>query len=259
MSFQAVTWAMKQDISPAGRKFTLVMLASYADADGTCFPGQNRLGKDTSQSDRTVRSHLASLEAEGFIKRERRQRQDGSRTSDRCLICFEEIQPEEISPTPETISAGDEANRKIKTGQPEIISGLTTFEPVSEPVSVVVVSAGARDAHQIHDEICEEIGVSRETHMAFASSMEVQKWLTAGCEREDILDGVRRCMASRTDPPNSMRYFSQAVMDSKATRLKPLPEGNARASPKKSATDKMFAGFNAYLVKDEDDERNRNG
>lgn len=67
MSYQALSWAFKQDISPSTAKFVLVALANYADDDGYCFPGQKRLAEDTCQSERSVRSHLASLERRGLI------------------------------------------------------------------------------------------------------------------------------------------------------------------------------------------------
>lgn len=82
MSFNAVTWAMQQDIRPAGRKFTLVALAQYADGDGVAYPGQKTLAKNTSQSERSVRGHLAELEKDGYLQKSYRSREDGTRTSD---------------------------------------------------------------------------------------------------------------------------------------------------------------------------------
>lgn len=112
--------------------------------------------------------------------------------------------------------------------------------------SVVVVDARARedDPDEIHDRCCEQIGVSRETHMAFAASTHVHKWLNAGCATEDIFEGVRKGMSSlRGQPPNSMAYFDRPVMNAKATREQPLPEGRAQPPPQQSASETRLRAF----------------
>ncbi len=73
---------MKQDVRPAGRKFTLVALAQYADGEGVAYPGQKKLSKITSQSERAVRGHLIELEKGGYLRKSYRAREDGTRTSD---------------------------------------------------------------------------------------------------------------------------------------------------------------------------------
>lgn len=236
MSVRAMVWAFERKIEAPGAKLVLLALANYAGSEWGCFPGQETLARDTSMSARTVRRHLARLERDGFIVRSERRRSDGSRTSDMCILQAEDM------------SGRDHSHRTNEVTSPVILSG---HEPVREPSVDVVVSAGARDAHQIHDEICEMIGVSRETHMAFATSMECIKWLAAGCEHSDIIAGVQRCMASRTDPPGTMRYFSQAVMDAKATRLKPLPVGKAQAGRRASHTESLMSGFQSFIDEEE--------
>ena len=65
MSHQAVVWAYEQDVQPSGSKFVLVTLA-----------------KDTGQSVRAVRAHVAKLEDAGVLVRERRHAKSGHRRSD---------------------------------------------------------------------------------------------------------------------------------------------------------------------------------
>lgn len=79
----AVGWAYDQDVRPAGRKFVLVTLATLVDQEWSCYPGQEFLAAATGQSERAVRDHLAALEADGIIRRGKRYRRDGTRTSDR--------------------------------------------------------------------------------------------------------------------------------------------------------------------------------
>lgn len=78
----ALQWAFRCAEIPSGPRFTLVALAKFADAEGHCHPGQQRLVEMTGQSERTVRNHLGWLEQRGYIHRRRRYREDGSRSSD---------------------------------------------------------------------------------------------------------------------------------------------------------------------------------
>lgn len=85
MSNEAINWAFRQKV-PSTEKFVLVVLADYADEEGSCFPGQKRIAEKVGGSERTVRRSLKSLEARGLIRRERRSRGDGSRSSDRYVL-----------------------------------------------------------------------------------------------------------------------------------------------------------------------------
>lgn len=82
MSNAAITWVANQDIRPSGRKYVLHCLADYANGDGWCFPGQRTIAAYCSQDERTVRAHLAGLEADGWIRRERRFTEGGRQIRD---------------------------------------------------------------------------------------------------------------------------------------------------------------------------------
>jgi DNA-binding transcriptional ArsR family regulator len=56
----------------AGDKVTFAMLLSYAWQNDYCFPGQERLAKDLGLTDRSVRTHLKSLQANGLLRIQRR-------------------------------------------------------------------------------------------------------------------------------------------------------------------------------------------
>ena len=51
----------------AGDKMTFAMLLSYAWQRDFCYPGQKRLGEDLGLTDRSVRTHLKSLEGVGLL------------------------------------------------------------------------------------------------------------------------------------------------------------------------------------------------
>ncbi len=60
MSITALNWAFSAKVKPSNAKFILVALSNYADEAGYCYPSQARLARDTGQSERSVRRHLAS-------------------------------------------------------------------------------------------------------------------------------------------------------------------------------------------------------
>ena len=86
--FDTLHWAQEQRTGSVARKAVLMALAGFADERGSCYPGQATLADITEQSERTVRSHLAALEEDGFIRRERRANTSGSggRSSDRYYL-----------------------------------------------------------------------------------------------------------------------------------------------------------------------------
>lgn len=73
MSVEAITWASKQTAGSPGAKLVLIALANYANDRHECWPSQNTLAQWTEQSDRTIRTHLATLESMGLISRQSRE------------------------------------------------------------------------------------------------------------------------------------------------------------------------------------------
>jgi hypothetical protein len=130
----AIEWALAQH-PPAGTKFVLTVLATFADEEWSCWPGQAKLAALTDQTERGVRGQLVRLEETGYITRQHRHRSDGTRTSDRYLLHAERdsgSQPERGSgsqPERGSGSSGDYRNevphdyRNVTTGQPERGSG----------------------------------------------------------------------------------------------------------------------------------------
>lgn len=86
MSIQALSAAFAcRGLKPA-EKLVLLGLANYADDVGLCWPSQTTLADDTDLSARTIWSALQGLEKRGLIERHRRNRADGSRTSDMFVL-----------------------------------------------------------------------------------------------------------------------------------------------------------------------------
>lgn len=85
MSIRALKWAFDQKL-PTIPKFVLVVLGDYADERHSCYPGQKHIAEMIGSSESSVRRSLKTLEDEGYIQRERRTRDNGSRTSDRYVL-----------------------------------------------------------------------------------------------------------------------------------------------------------------------------
>jgi DNA-binding transcriptional ArsR family regulator len=144
MSVQAITWAIKQEIASSAQKLVLICLANYADAEGVCFPGQTRLAKDASMTDRSVRTHLKALEDTGLITRQERRRADMTRTSDEYeLHINRKTFPVEGEPTGRFASDLPENKRQ---GHRKNFPGN---EPVREPSENPSVRARGVDADQV--------------------------------------------------------------------------------------------------------------
>jgi hypothetical protein len=70
MSWQATAWAINQTTGSTRRKALLLALANYADANGVCWPSQERLAADTEQSVDSVQRHSDALVKMKLIGRE---------------------------------------------------------------------------------------------------------------------------------------------------------------------------------------------
>ena len=64
---QVPNFLLKSKKLTSGDKIVFAMLLSYAWANDFCFPGQQTLADDLGLSDRSVRTHLKALEAEGLL------------------------------------------------------------------------------------------------------------------------------------------------------------------------------------------------
>jgi hypothetical protein len=68
MSFQAMAWAISQEIPRTCEKFLLVMLANYADQKGYCYPSVDKLSIELSQDRKTIIRSIKSLIEVGLLK-----------------------------------------------------------------------------------------------------------------------------------------------------------------------------------------------
>jgi hypothetical protein len=148
MSVQAITWALDQSCATATEKAVLLVVANYVGPNGTTFVGQETISEQACCSIKTVERALAAFERAGWIERERRHRKDGSRTSD-LIISKGPKHPERR----ENVQTDNKSGRRspnrhpVQTKQtsspnlPDCVSGLTSFEPLEEPLEEAVAAA----------------------------------------------------------------------------------------------------------------------
>lgn len=132
MSYRALAWAAVQKTGSTHAYAVLCALASYANDDCICWPSQERLAEQTSQSDRSVRSQIQFLIESGFIEksgaREYRLLIDKKPES---LSQNRKQVPDSQSTKPETGSAKPESlSQKPETGSYKSVR--TSKEPVKK-------------------------------------------------------------------------------------------------------------------------------
>jgi len=120
MSVQAIAWAMQQKVGSPTGKILLICLANYANAQNVCWHSQDTISKETELGERATRDWLKKLERQGYIRRQRRNRADGSRTSDLIRICLER-QPD----SDQEVLPADFAGRSIQAASDAAPTGIS--------------------------------------------------------------------------------------------------------------------------------------
>ena len=90
MSYKLVDQVIATDVGDVTAKLVLILIARHAKDDGTgCIAGQETLAKLAGCTTRTVFKAMLDLTRAGLIRRRRRAREDGTRTSDETLIAVD--------------------------------------------------------------------------------------------------------------------------------------------------------------------------
>jgi hypothetical protein len=126
-----MTWAWEQEL-PGPQKLLLLALADHAGEDGKCYPGQMRLAEKCGVTDRSIRATIGKLEDTGLVARERRTRDNGSRTSD----LYELALPEESSGPNRKLTSGP--NRKPTSAPEPSVVEPSDKHPVAEERMMLV-------------------------------------------------------------------------------------------------------------------------
>lgn len=132
MSIQAVAWAISRRVGSPTGKALLICLANYANEKGECWPSQTTIAREAELGERATRDWLQKLEAQGLITRTRRNRRDGSRTSDLIqLAIVTKVEAEKDQPAK---AAGRKSQAAKSAGRPGTrFRGVRQEVPGNEP------------------------------------------------------------------------------------------------------------------------------
>lgn len=83
MGWRATQWAREQTTGSPGCKLVLMLLASYADDQGACYPSQGALAAGAEHSVDTVQRAILKLRAENLVSVHRKRTTGGKWTN--CL------------------------------------------------------------------------------------------------------------------------------------------------------------------------------
>lgn len=128
MSYQATNWAMKQrDMKPA-TKTVLLCLTDRHNPENGCFPSHKRIATDACMSERSVRNHLAELEAMGLLRRVKGTGGRLKRAATRYVFAFEEG----FEAVDNSAARAESRRQKCAESRRQILPPNTVREPLKE-------------------------------------------------------------------------------------------------------------------------------
>lgn len=228
-----MTWAVKQKVGNATGKAILLMLANYADDEGKCFPGQEKLAAECECSPRTVREWLDKFEKMGIVKREERRREDGYRTSDLIVLDLESspaaISPENISPENNNNLTGS----SFQSHRQETPSNLLVEPLDNHQQPRAGAGKPADDLSILQSKLVEAAGDKIHPHGVFDLSA-IIGLISNGVDLEtDILPTIRARVATMQRPARGWVYFADAIKDAYNRRIQ---AGEGLAKPVRVVT-----------------------
>ncbi len=109
----------------------LVLLASYADKNGYCYPSQQTIANIIGVSKQAVNQNIKTLEELGYIQKHRRKRPNGSDTSCGYVVIYNPDSKAELD---------DVVNSSLPPSQPPELNRVSTSEalphniPINKPI-----------------------------------------------------------------------------------------------------------------------------
>lgn len=254
MANTLVTLAYRVRGYGAPAKGVLVRLADLANPDGTdARPTVQRLADELELSTRAVQDALKRLRQAGVIivtteaagTRPRVYRLNAPLMRQLAEAADQSRLAEGVQEVHPHRGAGDAGVQDVhhydaSRGAGGSPPGVQEVHP-QPPLQPVDDAADARGDDPVATPearaVCAVVGVDvRSSGGWWMVDGEVGRWLAEGCDLNlDVLPTIRAAMQRRGSqgPPNSPRYFANAVANAKAARLAPMPEGQAHAQRQK--------------------------
>lgn len=231
-------WLESGDLS-APDIAVLCALASYADAEGVCWPAIATLADRAGLSDRSARRSLARLSTLGYLEWDQRRRSDGTRSSSLYRLTDRPTARVAASPTAKSASANGQGGRaeveprehnQYTPTDVGVASNVIEIIDQPKPNGGAIVAAYVDEYRQTHDG-SDPLDTGRLAKLVGAA------------------------LRGRNDPPVVTRAAQAAAADEfgAAAFAKHLARLTAtRASP--AAEPRGFAGIRDYLRRSDDAE-----
>lgn len=246
-----MAWAKRQQTGSQGAKSVLRAIADYADEDGCCWPSQRQISLDCEMSISSVARHLTSLEAAGFMAREVRLRDNGSRSSDMIRLSMRAViarpsdtPPLQIGGVPPCQIEG--AAPAETGGAPRQIEGAHNYQsnhhlkktPHSPPEGGGVGKAEFEigEDGEIADPMLRALLAILQPDPTFNRKATVRRWRRmTGDLREAAVAGAQRfvdhCNANKRRRPDPAGYLRDERWKTTANLPAPAPKPEAVARP----------------------------
>lgn len=225
-------------------------LGMFGDKEGWSFPSTRKIGELIGDAHRTsVSKALSKLAEHGYVEVRSRYHPNGGQTSNEYRILFdapsvqghldldmpaapdyEESHPpvvESLHPRGESTTPPVAAGTTPPVVQPPHQIKEPTLTPHSTAAQEPAGDVSVPDFAKVYQRVLEILN----SPIPFDGSP-VHQWLAWGAIPEvDIYPTIERINGRREFPPNTLKFFNQAIADAIHERKKPMPEQKNHAKP----------------------------
>ena len=212
--FKHIRAARDQRGLNAREKAVLLVLATYADEPGHCWPAVSTIADGASMAVSTVRKHLRSLEQKGLVTCRFRTRRDGGNDTTVYQLRLEQPQP-----PVQTAVASEEAGANSDSEILSLLKESLVKGPSGPGISAIATRyAAAFDKASEYADALEEVGSSEELREAcdqlLAQAVDELELALTDSEVESL------CRNARSRGPNGHNVFTQAACSVAAKEAK---------------------------------------
>lgn len=215
MSHQATAWAIRQRGLKPAVKILLWHLADHHNPSFGCFPSQKRLAAECEISERTVGTHLRTLEDLGLIRRVK------SRASGEFFRTEYELNFEYIHTPPEKIADGEK-----HASPPE---NLRTHHRKKLPTNLVRGTSNITHANACATFVAQNENFWSDSLQILLGSGVTErrarsiigKWLSEGASQALVIDALQKSKAA-ADPAS---HAAAIILEKRPARDSEIPEG----------------------------------
>lgn len=210
MSIRALDRALSATIESSGAKFVLVILANFADENGSCFPHIETIAEMTSMGYSTVKKHLEALESDKWIVRKRLIRSDGTLNGYRYELIFQADQGSNLA-------VDQSSNRALYVGSNRARNNPSLTTSVEDKSSTAEIDPDKDAWTQAVNLLRARSAMSENQARSFFGGL-----LKGGLRARDLLGAIGMAKANETMAPRE--YLTKAAEGVRKRRNEPVKE-----------------------------------